>query len=524
MEVLAVSYIPVASVLLLGSVFLSAAFFVYGLNTLYLTIRSKRYRQVHVPKLSARPTVAIHLPIYNEFYVVGRLLASCTRAAERYGPDLVRIYILDDSTDETSSEVDRLASEYRSKGIGVRVIRRGSRAGFKAGALQAALAETDEKYVAVFDADFVPPEDFLERTVPVLENDPAVGFVQARWGHLDRDHSFITKTIAIGIDAHFFLEQKGRNGNGYLMNFNGSAGVLRASAIREAGGWAPDTLAEDLDLSYRLQLKGYRGVYLNDVEVPGELPPTIAGLKRQQGRWARGSLQTAKKLIPSVNSSKKLSSKQKAEAGIHLTYYLVHPLMVVSFLLAVMADFLSVDVIKYAVNFSLPVLSGASAADSIALSIVFVPWLVFSVLVVLSTIAVLLYCVEAIRVQKLGLVENVKQITLLVILGYGISISNSVQALGGIFSKQTGSFSRTPKYAIERTGGTWSEKKYQLSFGRTTVLEAGAVALSIAALAYAWTTSNIGIMPILVVYLVGYACVLYLTVAQALASYGSRDV
>ncbi|MDG6937997.1 MAG: glycosyltransferase, partial [Nitrososphaerota archaeon] len=145
--VLAVSYTPVASVLLFGSVFLSAAFFVYGLNTLYLTIRSKRYRQVHVPKLSARPTVAIHLPIYNEFYVVGRLLASCTRAAERYGPDLVRIYILDDSTDETSSEVDRLASEYRSKGIGVRVIRRGSRAGFKAGALQAALAETDEKYV-----------------------------------------------------------------------------------------------------------------------------------------------------------------------------------------------------------------------------------------------------------------------------------------------------------------------------------------------------------------------------------------
>ena len=508
----------------MGSVLISGIFVVYGLNTLYLTIRSRRYKQVRALTLLARPPVAIHLPIYNEFYVVGRLLDSCARVAERYGSDLVRIYILDDSTDDTSLEVDRLASEYTSRGIRMSVIRRGGRVGFKAGALQAALAETGEKYVAVFDADFVPPEDFLERTVPVLESDPTVGFVQARWGHLDRDHNFITKTIAIGIDAHFFLEQKGRNGNGYLMNFNGSAGVLRASAITEAGGWAPDTLAEDLDLSYRLQLRGYRGVYLNDVEVPGELPPTITGLKRQQGRWARGSLQAAKKLVPSVNSSKRLSLKQKMEAVIHLTYYLVHPLMVASFLLAVGADFLSVDVINYVVNFSVPLLSGGSVLERVSLSFIFIPWMIFSVLVVLSTIAVLVYCIEAIRVQKLGLLENIKQILLLVIIGYGISISNSVQALGGIFSKQTGSFSRTPKYAIERNGGTWSGKKYQLPFSRTAGLEAGAVALSVAALVYAWITSNYGMMPILVVYLVGYSCVLYLTVAQTLASSGSRDV
>ncbi len=506
--------------LLVVSVLISVIFVLYGLNTFYLTIRSRRYKQVRLLPISARPTVAIHLPIYNEFYVVGRLLASCARVAERYGSDLVRIYVLDDSTDDTGPEVDRLVSEYVSRGIRMSVIRRSSRAGFKAGALQGALAETGEKYVAVFDADFVPPEDFLERTVPVLESDPTIGFVQARWGHLDRDHSFITKTIAIGIDAHFLLEQKGRNGNGYLMNFNGSAGVLRASAIAEAGGWAPDTLAEDLDLSYRLQLRGYRGVYLNDVEVPGELPPTITGLKRQQGRWARGSLQTAKKLVPSVNSSKRLSLKQKMEAMIHLTYYLVHPLMVASFLLAVGADFLSVDVINYAINFSVPLFSGAGP---LTLSFTLVPWLIFSVLVVVSTVAVLLYCIEAIRVQKLGLMKNVRQILLLVIIGYGISISNSVQALGGIFSRQTGSFSRTPKYAIERTGGTWSGKKYQLPFNRAAGLEAGAVALSVAALVYAWVTSNYGIMPILVVYLAGYSCVLYLTVVQTLASSGSRD-
>ncbi|HKT21994.1 MAG TPA: glycosyltransferase family 2 protein, partial [Nitrososphaerales archaeon] len=330
--------------------------------------------------------------------------------------------------------------------------------GFKAGALQAGLSETVEKYVAVLDADFVLPTGFLERTVAILEANPDVGFVQAKWGHLDRGHNVVTQSLAIGVDAHFLLEQTGRNGNGFLMNFNGSAGVLRASAIREAGGWAPDTLAEDLDLSYRLQLKGYRGVYLNDLEVPGELPPTIAGMKRQQGRWARGSLQAAKKLMGRISTSDKLSIRQKVEAGIHLTYYIVHPLMVASFLLAVAATFLSVDVIRYAVDVSIPSVSFMGVAGGAMMIFQVVPWVVFSSLVVLSTFSVLLYCIQAIRVQRLRLVENVKEVILLVVLGYGISISNSVQALGGLFSLRTGTFSRTPKYAIEARGQTWEEK------------------------------------------------------------------
>lgn len=507
-----------ASVLLFTSLLLSVAFAVYGFNILYLTLVSRRYRQTPIPTLAARPPVAVHLPIYNELYVVERLLSSCARMAEHYGLDLVRIYVIDDSTDETRSEIDRVVSGFASRGHHLRVIRRGNRYGFKAGALQAALEETTEEYVAVFDADFVPPPDFLDRTVPALEQDQTVGFVQARWGHIDRNYSEVTKAVAVGVDAHFLLEQTGRNGNGYLMNFNGSCGVLRASAIRDAGGWDSDTLAEDLDVSYRMQLAGYRGVYVNDLEVPGELPPTITSLKRQQGRWARGSLQAAKKLAKRIGPSRKLSKGQKFEAAIHLTYYLVHPLMVASFLLAVSADFLRVDVIRYAVSFSFPKAGGGT---SFTLEVA--PWVFFSALVVLSTLAVFIYCFEAVRLQRLGLASSARQIIILVVLGYGISISNSVQALGGILLNQTGTFSRTPKYAIVRSRQTWKGKNYQIPFNKTNALEGGAMALAAAATAYAWGTFNLGIIPILLVYLTGYSFIFFLSVAQALGVRGAVD-
>ncbi|MDV3278134.1 MAG: glycosyltransferase [Nitrososphaerales archaeon] len=515
---------PVGGVLLAVSICLSGAFFVYGFNTLHLTIRARRYRPSRAGPMLDRPTVAVHLPIYNELYVVGRLLAVCVVLAETYGRDLVKVYVIDDSTDETSSVIDGLVAEYRAKGLGFEVIRRGSRSGFKAGALQAALNATKEKYVAVLDADFVPPPDFLDRSIPLLEQDQTVGFVQSRWGHLDRHYNTVTESLAIGVDAHFLLEQRGRNGSGYLMNFNGSAGVLRAEAIREAGGWAADTLAEDLDLSYRLQLTSYRGVYLNDLEVPGELPPTIASLKRQQGRWARGSLQTAKKLFSQIASSKRLSLGQKTQAAVHLTYYLVHPLMIASFLIAVAADFLSIDVIKYSVNITIPsVVQGSSSIGLVMVGLQVAPWVVFSILIAMSTFAVLFYCVEAVRVQKLGILENAKKIILLVILGYGISISNSVQALSGLFSSETGTFSRTPKYAISRSGETWQDKKYQLSLNTTTALEAGAVVLASTASVWALITKNLGILPILLVYLTGYSFVLYLTLREKIGSGGRLD-
>jgi cellulose synthase/poly-beta-1,6-N-acetylglucosamine synthase-like glycosyltransferase len=521
---ISISSAAIAWAILYASVALSAAFLIYGFNILHLTLRARRYSPPATPLLEGRPAVALHLPIYNELYVIGRLLQACVGVATQYGKDLVRIVVIDDSSDETSAEVDRLALLYSEQGFRIGVIRRPSRQGFKAGGLQAALETTDEKYVAVLDADFVPPPEFLDRTVPLLEHSPDVGFVQAKWGHIDRNHNLITKSLAIGVDGHFLLEQQARNGSGYLMNFNGSAGVLRAEAIRKAGGWAPDTLAEDLDLSYRMQLRGFRGVYLSDLEVPGELPPTITGLKRQQGRWARGSLQAAKKLTGQIRSSDQLSLGQKVEAGIHLTYYLVHPLMVASFILAVAAAFLGVNVISYAVKIPISIPSGGSGAGSLSqYSLLLAPWLVLASLVVLSTVAVLVFCIEAVRVQKLGLVGNIKQILVLMVIGYGVSISNSVQALGGLFSSQTGTFSRTPKYAINSPSQTWKGKRYQISFNRTMLLEAGAIVLAAAAMLNAWLTYNLGIMPILAVYLTSYSFVLLLSLAQSLRPSGALD-
>ena len=507
-------FFPTSAVILGLSTLLSILFVVYGFNMLHLTRRALGYRPPEEGATGEKQPVAVHLPVYNELYVAGRLLDACVRMADHYGKQLVRIVVIDDSDDETSVKVDAAADSYRKQGFAVEVLRRGSRDGFKAGALQVALQNTPEPLVAIFDADFVPPADFLDRTEPFLRQNDDVGFVQGRWVHLDRGYNTITETLAIGVDTHFLLEQPGRWSSGYLMNFNGSAGLIRKEAIIKAGGWGSDTLAEDLDLSYRMQLAGYRAVYLKDLEVPAELPPTITSFKRQQGRWARGSLQTAKKVIPDVLASKDLTVRQKFEAVVHLTYYIVHPLMVFSFLLALIATFLDVDVIKYVVDVSLP--GASSGPDAAYASLQIVPWLVFTALVVASTVAVLYSCVEAVRVQKMGLLHNLKEILLLVVIGYGISVSNSVSALTGLLSRKTGTFLRTPKYAIEGKQDSWRGKKYQLPFNGVTLLEVLATAVGVLAIFWGLKTGNQGIVPILVVYVVGYLAVLVLTVSQSM--------
>jgi cellulose synthase/poly-beta-1,6-N-acetylglucosamine synthase-like glycosyltransferase len=505
---------PIASIILGASVALSFSFFIYGINTLHLTMRARRYSQPNQNGMTSRPSVAVHLPVYNEYYVADRLLAACAKMADHYGRKLVRVCVIDDSDDETQGKLDALSKSYNDQGYMVEVLRRGTRAGYKAGALQAALEKTPEPFVAVFDADFAPTEDFLDKTIPFMLSDDKVGFVQCRWSHFDRAYNMITETLAIGVDAHFLLEQPGRWTSGYMMNFNGSAGLLRTSAIVAAGGWNSDTLAEDLDLSYRMQLNGYRPVYLKDVAVPAELPPTITSLKRQQGRWARGSIQTARKVWPTVAASSKLSRRQKFEAFVHLTYYMVHPLMVASFILALLAAFLNVNVISYAVKVSVPNPMDILGSQGL-LRLEIVPWTVFVLMILLSTFSVLYCCIEAVRTQHLGLLKNVKQIILLVILGYGISVSNSVSALSGLLSSRTGVFLRTPKYAITSKSETWKGKKYQLALNRVTVFETIALVAGIGALIYAALMNNLGIMPILAVYVTGYFLVLYLTFSQS---------
>jgi cellulose synthase/poly-beta-1,6-N-acetylglucosamine synthase-like glycosyltransferase len=245
--------------ILIPSIGVTLLFFIYGFNVFYLINAARKYC-VPTPTVSwsTRPPIAIHLPIYNEKYVIDRLLAACSNMATSYGKDRVRILILDDSTDETTKEIQHLTPQYLHQGFNIEVLHRTERVGFKAGALQDALEKTIEPYIAVFDADFEPPPHFLSETVQHMMMDDTLGVVQCRWSYLNRQYNFLTKAIAIGMSAHFLIEQPGRYTAQCFLNFNGSGGLIRSQALRDAGGWHSDTLAEDLDASYRMQLHGYR--------------------------------------------------------------------------------------------------------------------------------------------------------------------------------------------------------------------------------------------------------------------------
>jgi len=270
------------------------------------------------------PKVVTQLPMYNEKMVAVRAIEAC--AAMDYPRSRCEIQVLDDSTDETREYVDRTAAKLKAQGININVIRRGDRTGFKAGALQNGLRHTDAEYVAIFDADFVPPVDFLKKAVAFFVDKPKLGLVQGRWTHLNKQASLITRGQAMGIDGHFMVEQAARSWNNWFMNFNGTAGIFRVSAIQSCGGWQHDTLTEDMDLSYRMQLAGWETEYVPDLAVPAEIPEDINAFKNQQFRWAKGSIQTAVKIIPLL-VKQKVPTFKFIQAVLHLTHYVVHPLM-----------------------------------------------------------------------------------------------------------------------------------------------------------------------------------------------------
>ena len=306
----------------------SALLFGFGLNLLFLSICALR-----LPRRPGGPPphewggdfpfVCVQVPIYNERYVAERVLdAACSLD---WPEGRFEVQALDDSDDETVEIVARRLAHWRRQGILASHVRRGTRAGFKAGALAHGLERTRAELIAVFDADFVPPRDFLRRTMAAFE-DPRVAFVQARWGHLDEGYSWFTRLQALFIDFHFLVEQAVRSARGYFVNFTGSAGVWRRQAVDDAGGWTANTLTEDLDLSYRAQLRGWKAVYLEDVVVPEELPVSIDAYRSQQSRWATGSFQCAFRLLGPVWRSQNRAAV-KVQATIHLLAYGVGPLM-----------------------------------------------------------------------------------------------------------------------------------------------------------------------------------------------------
>src|SRR5215472_11623014 len=290
----------------------------YGIHRyciIYLYFKNRHRRPVPLKEFSSLPSVTIQLPIYNEIYVVERLLTAVGRID--YPKDKLEIQILDDSTDDTVELAQREVNKLRAEGFDAVVLRRGDRVGFKAGALDYGLRHAKGEFFFIFDADFVPPPDILRKIIHHF-TDPKVGMIQTRWGHINRSYSWLTRAQAVLLDGHLVLEQTARSRSGRFFNFNGTAGLWRKSCIREAGGWQHDTLTEDLDLSYRAQLRGWRFVFLADIVTPAELPVDIDGFKSQQHRWTKGSIQTCKKVLPRIWTSK-LPLYIKIEATAHLT-------------------------------------------------------------------------------------------------------------------------------------------------------------------------------------------------------------
>ncbi len=403
------------------------------------------------------PAVLIQLPIYNEKNVVGRLLEAC--AGLDWPADRLHIQLLDDSTDDTPAAAASIVERLRAQGHDISHVRRSHRDGFKAGALAHGLTLQDAPFVAIFDADFVPPAGFLRQAMGRF-TDSAVAAVQGRWTHLNRQWSGLTRAQALAIDGHFGVEQTARCAAGWLMNFNGSGGIWRRAAIHDAGGWTADTLTEDLDLSYRAQLRGWRLVYDPELTCPCELPTTLAAFKAQQRRWATGSIQVAIKLLPDIWRAK-LSLGARLQATLHMTHYAIHALIAATALLSVPCV----------------LLPGAAAGVSL--------WsLLFPFALAMSGPTILYLYAQRALGQDVR--QPLRDLGLLTLVGIGIAVSNAGAVLRAI-RQRGGVFERTPKLGVIEHGDT-VVRRYSSGPDGLFFLEGGlALYCFAAAVALIWT-------------------------------------
>ena len=425
------------------------------------------------------PSVTVQLPIRNERYVVRRLVEAAGRLA--YPADRLTIAVLDDSSDDTTAIAEEAVAELVARGLRASVVHRPEPSGYKAGALQGGLDLDTSELVAVFDADFVPEPDFLLRLVPWFA-DPEVGMAQARWGHLNAGESWLTSAQALLLDAHFAIEHAARHRSDRWFNFNGTAGIWRRAAIDAAGGWRADTLTEDLDLSYRAQLAGWRFVYDDDVVAPAELPATIAAFKAQQRRWARGSIQTARKMLPTIWRAP-VARRKQVEATFHLVANLAYPLVV---LLSLLLPF---------------GLLTAPAARSWALGVG---------LVAAGTGSVALFYALAVAATDRRW-PRLLDIPLAMALGAGMSISQGRAVFAGLRGP-TGAFERTPKRGSSRSGG------YTAPLDATMLLEGLLALWLLAGLAAALLSGSHALLPFLTLFTAGFLLVAGRSAQEALAS------
>ena len=454
---------------------------IYGMHrfdTIHTYFKHRKKATTNPPQKFARlPKVTIQLPLYNERYVLERLIDEVVKI--EYPRELLQIQVLDDSTDDTHPFAEALCERYFNIGHPIQYLHRTNREGYKAGALQEGLKSATGEFVAVFDADFIPPTDFLLRTIHHFA-DPKVGVVQTRWSYLNKGFNFLTEVEAILLDGHFILEHGARSRAGYFFNFNGTAGILRRTMIDDSGGWQHDTLTEDSDLSYRAQLKGWKFVYLPDLDCPSELPVEIHGFQVQQFRWAKGLTQCAKKLLPGIVRAK-IPWRVKAEAFMHLTPNLSYPLIII-----ISALMLPVMIVRFYMG-------------------VWQMMLLDFPLIVASFWSISAFYVIAQReLHPKSWKRTFLFLPMLMAVGVGLTLINTRAVLEALFGVQSG-FVRTPKYAIEGNHQkSMAVKKYKSRSGWLPYFELACGTYFLYMCVFAISTYNFPSLPFLSLFVGGY--------------------
>jgi cellulose synthase/poly-beta-1,6-N-acetylglucosamine synthase-like glycosyltransferase len=458
---------------------------VYGfsclLNTfLFLNSKNRPLKTLSIEDIHEWPDVTIQLPIFNERYTAERLIQAVARLD--YPTKHLQIQVLDDSTDDTNILVKHVVEQYKSKGLNIELIHRVDRSGFKAGALTFGLKTAKGEFIAIFDADFIPEPKWLKLAIAGF-SDPKIGCLQTRWGHLNRGSNAFTQAVAMGIDGHFMVEQTARSRNGLFLNFNGTAGIWRRACIEDAGGWQSDTLTEDLDLSYRAQMRGWRIAYLPNVVVPAELPIQVEAFKNQQFRWAKGTFQVIRKLLPTLLRSH-TPLHVRVMGFLHMTGYFVHPLMLVTLLLM------------------LPV--GLLVPKAMAVY----PW------AVIASFGPPLMCLVSKTDQMPRLIDRLKVLPFLLLVGFGLSLSNTIAVTQGLFSQNMGTFVRTPKLNVTGNSKEWAGKVYNVPLSKEVWLEMalGIYALIVVIILVPYV--GLGIVPWGLIYAFGYFYIAGMSIFQ----------
>lgn len=445
--------------------------------TYYKHRKNKRTEPARCFPEDQLPTVTIQLPIFNEQFVIDRLVDAVCKLD--YPMDRLEIQVLDDSTDETVAVASAVVERYAALGYPVSYHHRTNRHGFKAGALQAGMAHSSGELIAIFDADFVPPSDWLRKVVHHF-TDPAIGMVQTRWTHINRNYSFLSEVEAILLDGHFVLEHGARSRAGLFFNFNGTAGMWRRRAIEEAGGWEHDTLTEDTDLSYRAQMKGWKFAYLEDVECPAELPVEMTAFKTQQARWAKGLIQVGIKILPKVMKNPEVSRHRKFEAWYHLTANISYPLMIVLSVLL------------------MPAMIIRSYQGWFQMLFIDFPLFMASTFSISS-----FYLVSQKALFPKKWYRTFAYLPFLMALGIGLTITNTKAVLEALVGKQT-AFARTPKYRVVAKTDKPIASKYRKRLGIIPWIELLIGCYFAWTVYYAFSTENFFTVPFLILFVIGY--------------------